>query len=85
MTNKYDDCFFCKGRVAERRVQKDCWWGDKFIAIVDNVPAGVCEQCGERYYRAEVLKEIEKMLKEVGKMTDTVSVPFADFAKAVGW
>lgn len=81
----YDDCSFCKGKVTERRIQKDCWWGDRLIAIVDNVPAGVCEQCGERYYRADVLKEVEKMLQDSGKITDNVAIPFADFAKAVGW
>jgi len=27
------------------------------------VPAGVCEQCGERYYKAAVLKRIEADLK----------------------
>ena len=60
---KYDDCTFCGGRVTERLVQKPCFWGDKLVALVDKVPAGVCEQCGERYYKASVLKRIEADLK----------------------
>jgi len=60
---KYDDCTYCGGRVKERRVQKPCFWGDKLIALADKVPAGVCEQCGERYYKAAVLKRIEADLK----------------------
>jgi YgiT-type zinc finger domain-containing protein len=60
---KYDDCTFCGGRVTERRIQKPCFWGDKLIALIDRVPTGVCEQCGERYYRAPVLKRIEAKLK----------------------
>lgn len=60
---EYDDCTFCRGRVTERRIQKPCYWGDKLIALVDRVPTGVCEQCGERYYRAAVLKRIEARLK----------------------
>lgn len=78
--NTYDDCTFCGGRVTEKHVQKACWWGDKLMAIVDNVPAGVCEQCGERYYKASVLKEIESRLKEK-KFDGTASIPFADFVK----
>jgi len=56
----YDDCTFCGGRVTERRIQKPCFWGEKLVALVDGVPTGVCEQCGERYYRAAVLKRIER-------------------------
>jgi YgiT-type zinc finger domain-containing protein len=59
---EYDDCTFCGGRVQERLVTKACWWGDQLTAIVENVPAGVCDQCGERYYKARILKEIEAML-----------------------
>jgi len=59
----YDDCTFCGGRVTGRRTQKPCFWGDKLVALVDGVPTGVCEQCGERYYRAAVLKRIETDLK----------------------
>ena len=61
---EYDDCTFCGGRVQERQVPKACWWGDQLVAIVENVPAGVCDQCGERYYQAHVLKEIETMLSK---------------------
>ena len=43
---------------------KACWWGDQLVAIVENVPAGVCDQCGERYYEVYVLKEIEAMLSK---------------------
>ena len=79
--NTYADCTFCGGRVTEKHVQKACWWGDKLMAIIDNVPAGVCEQCGERYYKASILKEIESRLKEK-KFDGTTHIPFADFVKA---
>ena len=62
--NTYDDCSFCGGRVTERLLQKPCFWGDRLIAVIDNVPTGVCEQCGERYYKAHVLKAVEERLKE---------------------
>jgi YgiT-type zinc finger domain-containing protein len=77
----YDDCSFCGGKVTERRVQKACWWGDKLIAVIDNVPAGVCKQCGERYYTAAVLKEVETLLKQRVKFDTQIQIPFTDFAK----
>lgn len=76
---KYDNCNFCGGRVSERKVQKACWWGEKLIAVVDNVPAGVCEQCGEKYYHASVLKHIEKLISNRKKL-DKITLPLAEFA-----
>lgn len=78
--NTYDDCSFCGGRVTEKYVQKACWWGDKLTAIVDNVPAGVCEQCGERYYKADVLKVIETLLKK-NNFDSTAKIPITNFTK----
>ena len=78
----FDDCSYCGGRVTSRRVQKPCWWGDRLIAMVDNVPAGVCEQCGERYYQAKVLKAIENLLKHKRTFKTQIKIPLADFAKA---
>lgn len=78
----YDDCSYCGGRVAERNVKKTCFWGEELTAIIDNVPAGVCEQCGEKYYKAVVLKSVEKILKERSALVDRIEIPVADFAKA---
>lgn len=80
----YADCSFCGGRVLKRQVQKACWWGDKLLAIVGSVPAGVCEQCGEKYYKAKVLKDIESLLEERKAFDHQVSIPVADYRKAKG-
>lgn len=78
---EYDDCTFCGGRVQERQVPKACWWGDQLVAIVENVPAGVCDQCGERYYKAHILKEIEAMLSNKEAFR-SVNISFASFEPA---
>jgi len=78
----FDDCTYCGGRVTLRRVRKLCWWGDRLMAIVDNVPAGVCEQCGERYYEAKVLKTIEGLLKRRKLFKTELRVPLADYARS---
>lgn len=79
---QFDDCSYCGGRVTRRYVQKPCWWGEQLIAIIDQVPAGVCEQCGERYYEAKVLKTIEGLLKRKKAFRAQVKIPMADYAKA---
>lgn len=78
----FDDCSYCGGSVTERETQKVCFWGDNLIALIDNVPAGVCKQCGEKYYKAQTLKIIDKILKERKEFETKIQVPFADFAQA---
>lgn len=78
---EYDDCSFCGGRVQERLVSKACWWGDQLVAIVENVPAGVCDQCGERYYKVVTLKQIEAMLCEKDAFR-SVQVPLRSYVPA---
>ena len=75
----YADCNYCGGHVTEKRVQKACWWGDRLVAVIDNVPAGVCTQCGERFYQAAILKRIERML-ENREGFEKMELPNAEFA-----
>ncbi|MBI4232599.1 YgiT-type zinc finger protein [Candidatus Peregrinibacteria bacterium] len=75
---KYDNCSFCGGVVAERFIQKPCFWGDKLVAVVDDVPTGVCGQCGEKYYKASVLKHIENELKKRRRLKQ-IKVPLIEY------
>lgn len=77
----YDDCSYCGGKVSSRYVQKPCWWGDQLTAIVNDVPAGVCEQCGERYYDGKVLKTLERLLKHKRFFRTKIKIPIANYAK----
>ena len=62
----------CKAKVIEQQVTIDYRWGDTLVVIKD-VPAGVCQQCGERYLESGVYKEVERLAKNrshlKGKMT----------------
>lgn len=78
--HNYGDCQYCGGQVFEQSVQKNCTWGGRLIAVLNNVPAGVCNQCGERYYTASVLKEIERMLSRRQKISKYIRVPYAEYA-----
>ena len=69
-----ETCYFChKGILEDKKVTVDFRWGDKLI-IIERVPAKVCCECGERYYSAEVSKEMEKIAIE-GKEEEIIEVP----------
>ena len=54
----FKKCYFCKGNVEEQRVTIDYRWGDT-LAVINDVPAGVCHQCGEKYLASGVYKDLE--------------------------
>ena len=62
---EYGECSYCGGRVTEQSTQKICSRKGRLIAVVENVPSGVCEQCGERYYRSDVLKHLDTQLSDI--------------------
>ncbi len=54
-------CAICGGKVEEREVSEIVRIGNDFV-VVENVIAGVCVGCGERYYPPGVvdrLRDIE--------------------------
>lgn len=74
MTHEYGDCSFCGGTVEEQRVEVDYrYHGELFV--FQNVPAGVCQQCGEKYLTAQVAEEIERRIQSKDKWDKAISVP----------
>lgn len=74
-------CQMCGGRVTEKLItislpDRD---GDG-IRLIHNVPAGVCEQCGEYYLTVETSRAIDALLVE--PPTREEAVPAWEFAKA---
>lgn len=72
--HRYGDCSFCGGDVKEDRVELDYRYQGKLF-IFQNVPSGVCQQCGEKYLAAKVAKEIEHRIQTKEKWDETISVP----------
>lgn len=57
----YHRCYFCGGEVVEQLVTTDYRWGPELLAVIRNVPAGICQVCGEQYLKAEVVKAMERL------------------------
>ena len=53
-------CYFCKGTVTPDRITHVHRWKGKVI-ILEDVPADVCQQCGELFFAPEVLKGMDQI------------------------
>ncbi|MBT9159957.1 MAG: type II toxin-antitoxin system MqsA family antitoxin [Dehalococcoidia bacterium] len=73
-------CYFCGGKVKEEEISVDFWWGEKLV-IFENVPARVCHQCGEKFFSAEVYKEMESGVQKEEKPYARVTVDVINFTE----
>ena len=83
MFNGLDPCEYCDGLLDGT---------EKFVTvyrhhqsshfIFELVPAQVCSRCGEKYFRAKVVQEMERLMLEQPSPTSTVSVPVIEFTLA---
>jgi len=73
-------CYFCKGKVVEKKVSVDFRWGDE-LAVIENVPAEVCQQCGEKYFSPEVYKEMENLAKAKEKSVKHIAIDVIRFVE----
>ena len=69
-----EECFFCKGKVDQRRVEHIHNWGGQ-LYLFRNVPAEVCAQCGEVYFGPETLEAMDRTVLEGAKPKEHVNVP----------
>ena len=74
-------CLYCQGRLALRRGNRLQPYGNRWI-LIENLPAWVCTQCGERYYTPQVHDYVVNLLRcnsspqrtEVVKVYDAIQV-----------
>ena len=78
MQASFGDCVYCGGHVEERRGRREVHWKGELV-LVDDVPLGVCIQCGERFVKPQVAKAIDRLL-ESGARTRKVLVPVLTYA-----
>ena len=82
MSRVYHKCHFCGGEVLEKRITVDYRWGEELIALIENVPTGVCQICGEQYLKAEIVKEMEILAHSKDYPKKIVNVPLRELAVA---
>ncbi len=72
-------CEFCGGQTAKKKVKRRHWLQGK-LYLVENVDAEVCTQCGERYFHAATLNEIDRVLGAEHEVKDRIEVEVVSLA-----
>ena len=80
----YGKCHVCDTLMVERNIQQDFWIKNKLI-VIEEIPAGVCPQCGEKIVNAEVGEHIAKLIKDNHRIKEapTISVPLIKYEEAM--
>ncbi|MGR3311417.1 MAG: type II toxin-antitoxin system MqsA family antitoxin [Candidatus Brocadiales bacterium] len=80
-------CSFCGNKNFREKHVQYIYKHDGRLLVVNNVPCEECEYCGEQYFKAELLKKIEKDSRDIdiyfsGKIAEReVKVPVEEFVK----
>jgi len=77
----FDKCYFCKGKVTQQRITIDYRWGEDLF-VINDVPAGVCQQCGEKYLSSNVYKELESLAKSKSHLMGEMTVDILAFEES---
>jgi YgiT-type zinc finger domain-containing protein len=54
-------CEFCGGNTKNKSVTRQHWF-NKQLYIIENINTEVCAECGERYFHAKTLDDIDSFL-----------------------
>lgn len=58
-----NSCYTCGGKLKKEKRDIARYWGRELI-VLNDVPALVCKQCGERYFDAIVSKKIDQRIQQ---------------------
>jgi len=80
-----DRCDLCGGELRPGRTTLEIWRGEELL-IIKEVPADVCQQCGEAYISAEISERLDRFLAEYQRYRPEryIAVPQYSAAQAMG-
>ncbi|RMF38675.1 MAG: type II toxin-antitoxin system MqsA family antitoxin [Chloroflexi bacterium] len=80
-----DRCDLCGGELRPGTTTLEIWRGEELIIIRD-VPADVCEQCGEAYISASISEKLDQFLNEYHRHRPEryLAVPQYSAVQAIG-
>ena len=67
------ECVYCRGTLVRKRVPYTTT-RQGYHLIVSDVPAWVCEQCGEPLFDEETVEAIQAMLREMDARVEKLGV-----------
>ena len=82
MARVYHKCHFCGAQVLEQKITVDYRWGEKLVTVIKNVPAGVCQVCGEQYFKSAIVKAMERVARSKNKPKEVLKIPVRELKVA---
>ena len=76
-------CEHCDGTVRERRIEREAFRHKGSFVILENVPIGICDKCGTRYFDASVLRRVAQIGRGINPPQRTIEVPVDSYAPAL--
>ncbi len=73
-------CPFCGGGLANKTITYPQEYQGR-IYILENVPAGVCSQCGEVLLSPGMVDKVQQLVWSSAEPTRTVETPVYDLAE----
>ena len=69
-------CEYCEGTVKNRIVKRESFKHKAGFVILEDVPIGICDRCGYRYYHSTVLQRVEEIAfgRKVPERMETIPV-----------
>ena len=68
-----DRCYFCHGKVTEKKIEHLHRWGDAFL-LVKGLPADVCEECKEVYLPPDSLHLLDDLMAKRKTPTEFIQI-----------
>lgn len=71
-------CEYCEGTVQSQTVKREAFKHRDGFVILENVAIGVCNNCGNRYYSADILHAVHAVAtgEQVPERTEQIPVSY---------
>ncbi len=78
-------CSFCGNKNFTNKKVQYIYKHNGHFLIINSVPCEECDYCGEQYYKASILKKIERNFQKIHtakkKVKKSVKVPVEEFVE----
>ena len=68
-------CEYCSGTVRPRLVEREIFKHKLGFVLLENVVIGICDECGNRYYSAEILHTVHEIATGKRKPERVETIP----------
>lgn len=75
-------CEYCEGTVQARTVKHEAFKHRDGFVILENVTIGVCDNCGNRYYSANILYTVHQVVTGEKPPERTEQIPVTHLESA---